>query len=1099
MTDTLHLAGFTTNTWPSPLAVLRISGPVEAAGFNLIHGSDGTGLYPKRASQADLIILQRDFPRHGSAYQKIWQISRDQGKPVIFDLDDLLLELPGDHPDRLNHYYAPALLPIIEAAASADAISTSSQPLVEYLRLINPQVTLLPNSLDDRFWKLKLPPQPDPSMAGVTIGYMGGDSHTSDLSAIAQALVNTSNRYPGRIKFHFMGASPPPLLADLPGVIWSPSTTFDYAHFAAAFQKHDFDLAIAPLRDDRFNRCKSSIKYLEYSACGIPGVYSSLEPYAVLVEHGINGFLASSQEEWEEQLARLIEDRELRYEMAVQAQKTVQKGWLLSQRAGLWRNFYQSVWSGGVVERHENQQPQALLEAARQMQAYQISLESVLERRSSNERELGPESEQAERAEQSLILIAQERDHLSSVLNDIYNSRAWKLIRLLWQIRQRIWPSRSSQLTPQPSQSENTFSSSAAIENQPEPAVQVEESLSAVPAPASYDVIVFPVMDWATRVQRPQQIAKQFALAGHRVFYLNTTINDGSGVHVKQVVPNIYEVQLTASAHQNIYKENMHPQIQQELANAFQELRIKNDIVEAVCLVDLPFWTPLVLELRQAYGWKIVYDCMDYHAGFTSNTQAMLSEEENLVRQSDLVLVSSHFLAREVSTRNSNFRLVPNGADYDHFRFPSLQIPDELVGLSKPIIGYYGAVADWIDTKLIANLAKARSGWSFVLIGDTQYADLNPLRGLSNVYLLGEKPYASLPPYLHAFDAAVIPFLKMPLTDATNPVKLFEYLSGGRAVVAAELDELRHYKEYTRLVSTQEEWLTALEEAQGDYSQASLERRFNFARQNTWQQRFLEINSAVQELSAKISIIVLTYNNLDYNRLCLNSIVEKTVYPNYELIVVDNASTDGTPEFLEEFAARHPHVRLVLNAANTGFARGNNIGAAEATGEILVFLNNDTVVTRGWLSGLARYLQDERIGLVGPVTNWSGNETCITVEYKTVREMDSFAQRYTSDHARQAFEVKMLPFLCVGLRRKVFEEVGPLDENFGLGMFEDDDYAVRLKEKGYKVLCAEDVFVHHWGKASFSKLDQDSYQRLFEENRRKFELKWGTWEPHQGR
>jgi GT2 family glycosyltransferase len=82
----------------------------------------------------------------------------------------------------------------------------------------------------------------------------------------------------------------------------------------------------------------------------------------------------------------------------------------------------------------------------------------------------------------------------------------------------------------------------------------------------------------------------------------------------------------------------------------------------------------------------------------------------------------------------------------------------------------------------------------------------------------------------------------------------------------------------------------------------------------------------------------------------------------------------------------------------------------------------------------------------------------------------------------------------------VFEEVGPLDERFGIGMFEDDDYALRLKAKGYRILCAEDVFIHHWGRTSFSKLDQAAYQQLFEENRRKFETKWGLeWQPHRYR
>jgi O-antigen biosynthesis protein len=244
------------------------------------------------------------------------------------------------------------------------------------------------------------------------------------------------------------------------------------------------------------------------------------------------------------------------------------------------------------------------------------------------------------------------------------------------------------------------------------------------------------------------------------------------------------------------------------------------------------------------------------------------------------------------------------------------------------------------------------------------------------------------------------------------------------------------------------------------------------------------------------SIVVLTYNNLDLTRACLESIFGKTDDPAFEVIIVDNASQDGTVPFLKEFETSHPQVRLILNEQNQGFAHGNNQGAAAAAGDYIIFLNNDTVVTRGWLTGLIGHLQDPQVGMVGPVTNASGNETRIRVDYTGLEGMDDFAVRYQSLHASQAFEIKMLPFQCVALRRPIFEEIGPLDEQFGLGTFEDDDYALRLKQKGYRILCAEDVFVHHWGSASFSQLPRLEYFTLFSENWTRFEHKWDIkWYP----
>ena len=247
------------------------------------------------------------------------------------------------------------------------------------------------------------------------------------------------------------------------------------------------------------------------------------------------------------------------------------------------------------------------------------------------------------------------------------------------------------------------------------------------------------------------------------------------------------------------------------------------------------------------------------------------------------------------------------------------------------------------------------------------------------------------------------------------------------------------------------------------------------------------------------SIIILTYNNLEMTRQCIDSIYARTSVP-FELILVDNASADETPAYLARLKSEKPNVHLILNKENLGFAKGNNQGAEAAQGEYLVFLNNDTIVTRGWLKGLIRHLQEPKVGMVGPVTNQSGNEARIAVSYENIPGMEAFAQHYTEQHQGKSFEINMLAFFCVVMRRSVWQDVGPLDERFGIGMFEDDDYALRVKKKGYKILCAEDVFVHHWGSASFSQLQLIDYWSKFTENRKKFENKWGIrWQPHHYR
>jgi GT2 family glycosyltransferase len=199
-------------------------------------------------------------------------------------------------------------------------------------------------------------------------------------------------------------------------------------------------------------------------------------------------------------------------------------------------------------------------------------------------------------------------------------------------------------------------------------------------------------------------------------------------------------------------------------------------------------------------------------------------------------------------------------------------------------------------------------------------------------------------------------------------------------------------------------------------------------------------------------------------------------------------------------ALRDERVHVLLNNENTGFAAANNQALRIATGEFVVLLNNDTVVPRGWLPRMLRHLSDPQIGLTVAVTNFSGNESRIAVPYTTLDEMEQFADAYMSEHDGKRFDIRVAAMYCAGMRREVYDRIGPLDEEFGIGMFEDDDYSHRARLAGFRVVCAEDVFVHHFGQASFSKLDKAAYDEVWKRNQAHFEKKWSVrWEPHQAR
>jgi GT2 family glycosyltransferase len=251
----------------------------------------------------------------------------------------------------------------------------------------------------------------------------------------------------------------------------------------------------------------------------------------------------------------------------------------------------------------------------------------------------------------------------------------------------------------------------------------------------------------------------------------------------------------------------------------------------------------------------------------------------------------------------------------------------------------------------------------------------------------------------------------------------------------------------------------------------------------------------------KVSIIVVTFNNLVFNRICIQSVLANTTAADYELIVVDNGSTDGTQDYLRSVALCHEQIRLIINDRNRGFAPAVNQGLLQADGDYFVLLNNDTLAPAEWLATLLKYLGNPDIGLVGPVTNRAGNEAQIQVPYKTYGELTTFCRQYSHSHAGEAFDIPMLTMYCVAMRRDVYERVGPLDERFQIGLFEDEDYCMRVRASGYRIICAEDAFVHHFGQASLGKLaSSGEYGTLFHENRRRWENKWRClWQPHQHR
>jgi glycosyltransferase involved in cell wall biosynthesis len=250
----------------------------------------------------------------------------------------------------------------------------------------------------------------------------------------------------------------------------------------------------------------------------------------------------------------------------------------------------------------------------------------------------------------------------------------------------------------------------------------------------------------------------------------------------------------------------------------------------------------------------VIYYCVDEYSQFTGTDQAgMFNMEKRLMERSDLVVVSASRLLETKLPFNRNTRLIRHGVDLGHFRkacLPETMIPADCPVMKKPVIGFFGLIADWVDLEVVRYLATVRPEWSFLLIGEIR-TDTTALRALSNVHLLGRRDYKSLPGYCKAFDVAILPFVVNELTLAANPLKLREYLAAGLPVVATPLPEVKELASKVHLALTPEEYLKAIEEllaaGQGGPDMKTSRKMDD----ECWDAKIEELSVLIQELSGE--------------------------------------------------------------------------------------------------------------------------------------------------------------------------------------------------------------------------------------------------------
>jgi processive 1,2-diacylglycerol beta-glucosyltransferase len=313
--------------------------PALADAVEVTHGT------AEAIPDCDLLVVERHtlwpYERQLDGFGRVLSRCRARGVPVVYELDDNLLDLHHDAP--WEPYTGDALRGVVAfLTRQADGVIVSTPALAGRLASLRPDVLVVPNALDERlFESAPETAAPDPSV--LTIGYMGTLTHEADLRMVLAPLRALLRRHAGRVRLELVGGAAEDRLASLfeglPFRQLHPRQDDAYPKFVPWMRQNlRWDVAIAPLEDDAFTRCKSDLKYLDYGALGIPGVFSDVKPYRDTVRHRETGLLAANDERaWADALEEIVREAALRARLAASARAEVHGSRMLRTNAVRWR------------------------------------------------------------------------------------------------------------------------------------------------------------------------------------------------------------------------------------------------------------------------------------------------------------------------------------------------------------------------------------------------------------------------------------------------------------------------------------------------------------------------------------------------------------------------------------------------------------------------------------------------------------------------------------------------------------------------------------------------------------------------------------------
>jgi uncharacterized SAM-binding protein YcdF (DUF218 family)/glycosyltransferase involved in cell wall biosynthesis len=386
--------------------------------------------------------------------------------------------------------------------------------------------------------------------------------------------------------------------------------------------------------------------------------------------------------------------------------------------------------------------------------------------------------------------------------------------------------------------------------------------------PKRRDVVCISSIDWDFIWQGHQEIMSTLADEGHRVLFVENTgvraprVRDlprvGQRIRnwwrgtkgFRQERPNLF-----------VYSPLLLPLPYSRVArtvNRFLLGRALRRWMRATGFYQPIVWTflptPIALDVIAAIDPALtIYYCIDDLAASSPGARRIVSSEQRLFKEADLVFVTSERLRERAARISQHVHVFPFGVNFERFdrvRHAGDPPPADLDALERPVVGYLGGLHQWVDQELIVGVAARMPDVTFALVGPAQ-TDVSALQQCPNVRLLGQRPHEAVPAYVKGFDVGIVPYRVAEYTLNVYPTKLNEYLVMGIPVVATDLPEIRRFNaqhgQLVEVAADPEAFSSAIRRALNDSSPPDVERRVAAAHQNSWQSRLAAMNRLIDD------------------------------------------------------------------------------------------------------------------------------------------------------------------------------------------------------------------------------------------------------------